>query len=135
MLKSNTDVDHVVPISKQVLRELKELHAITGKSQWLFPSALKRADQPMSDGAFAKALHRLGYKDIHCLHGFRSSFNTITRKIGKFDSELVKVQMHHSTGKVDQAYNRGRYLKRRRKMMQWWSNKIDKMAAKAAKSK
>jgi len=51
---------HIVPLARQSLEILRELHKITGHGRFLFPSP--RTDtRPMSDVALLVALRRMGY--------------------------------------------------------------------------
>ena len=52
--------EHVVPLSKQVLVLLNELHAYTGNGELLFPST-RALTTPISDAAPLAALRRMGY--------------------------------------------------------------------------
>lgn len=63
---------HKVPLSRQSLGILRQVHDITGNGQFVFPGfqSLKR---PMSENALNGALRRLGYSgDEMTSHGFRS---------------------------------------------------------------
>jgi len=55
---SKTKTDHLVPLATQAIGILRELHALTGQSQYVFPGA-RTALRPMSDAAINAALKRL----------------------------------------------------------------------------
>lgn len=50
---------HLVPVSEQAVAILRELHAMTGQGDLLFPG-LRSASRPMSENTVNAALHRLG---------------------------------------------------------------------------
>ena len=91
-----TAEDFIVPLSRQAIALLHQLHEITGNSRYLFPGC--RDAEVMSENTFNDALHSLGYKGTHCAHGFRASASTILNrqrtKEGRrrFETALVEIQ-------------------------------------------
>lgn len=77
-LVTKTKTDHLVPIAKQAVAILRELHALTGTGRYVFPGA-RTASRPMSDAAINAALRRLGYDTRTEItgHGFRAMARTI----------------------------------------------------------
>ena len=78
---TKTPTQHIVPLSRQAVEILCELHPLTGQGRYVFPSArTPRGDRPMSDNAILAALRRLGIgKDEMTGHGFgpwREPFST-----------------------------------------------------------
>ena len=61
---------HIVPLSKQTLEALTELHCLIGKSDWLFPGE-RSSTEHMSNNTILKGLERMGYKGLMTGHGFR----------------------------------------------------------------
>ncbi|MFV0422766.1 tyrosine-type recombinase/integrase [Oleidesulfovibrio sp.] len=62
--------EHIVPLSKQSIGILKNVHLISGRGRYIFPSQ-RTADRPMSSNTVNAALRRLGYMLIagaFCLH-------------------------------------------------------------------
>ncbi len=63
-------------------------------------------------------------------HGFRSTASTILNEHG-FPPDVIERQLAHGErNKVRAAYNHAQYLPERRKMMQWWGDYVDEVAAK-----
>jgi integrase len=119
---------HIVPLSRQSLAILRELHAMNGKYQWVFASPTKPR-RHMSNNTILKALERLGYKGRMTGHGFRSLAMTTIKEKLKYPHEVVDRQLAHAPrNKVDAAYDRTKYLDDRRKMMQAWANYLDDVA-------
>ena len=72
------------------------------------------------------ALKRMGYANKLVSHGLRSIASTALNEQG-FDPELIETALAHvGKDQVRNAYNRAEYIERRREMMQWWSEFIEK---------
>jgi len=121
---------HIIPLSEQVVKMIKELRKHTSDSPYLFPSVLSR-DRSMSDNTLSTAMKRLGYKGRMTPHSFRAMFSTILHsKIEEhgFHSDIIERQLaHKESNKVKAAYNHAEYLPQRKEMMQWWSDYLDKI--------
>ena len=72
---------HIVPLCTQVIAILQELHCVSGRGKYVFPSA-RTMLKPMSDNTVNAALHRLGYKGEFVGHGFRHMASTLLNKQG-----------------------------------------------------
>lgn len=67
---------HLVPLARQSLVVLYELHKVTGQGKYLFLS-VRTTSRPMRDNTVNAALRRLGYtKEEMTGHGFRSMAST-----------------------------------------------------------
>jgi integrase len=119
--------EHLVPLSKQVLAMLKKLREHTGRQRFLFP-ATGNSDRCMSENTLGSALRRLGYSgDQMTAHGFRAMASTLLNEQG-IAPDLIELQLaHKERNKVRAAYNRAERLKERAKLMQEWSNHLDKL--------
>jgi integrase len=113
---------HIVPLARQVIELLRELHSITGRGKYLFPS-LQTSLRPISENTVNVALRRLGYsKDEMTGHGFRAMASTLLNEQG-WHPDLIELQLAHAErNKVRAAYNRAQRLPERRKMMQAWAD-------------
>jgi integrase len=119
---------HIVPLSKQAIAVLEELKRHTGNRKHLFPNQHNPVSF-MSENTILFALYRMGYHSKATGHGFRATASTILNEHG-FHSDVIERQLAHiERNKVRAAYNHAEYLPERRKMMQWWANYIDEMAA------
>lgn len=115
---------HIVPLSRQALEVLAALKPLTGRAALVFP-AQTDFDKPMSENTMGYALNRMGYKGIHCPHGFRALASTIMNEEG-FDPDVIERQLAHAEkNKVRAAYHRATYLKERHTLMQWWADYLD----------
>lgn len=117
---------HIVPLSKQAIDILKELHPVTGKGRYVFPSAHspKRA---MSNNAVLSALRRMGYaKDEMSGHGFRAMARTVLDETLHIRPDFIEHQLAHAVRDPNgRAYNRTSHLAERKAMMQQWADYLD----------
>jgi integrase len=118
---------HVVPLSRQALEILRELHPLTGHGRYLFPGA-RDPKRHMSDGAVNAALARLGYKGIITGHGFRHMARTLLGEMG-WSAEALERQLSHKEPGVAGVYNKAQHLPERRKIMQAWADYLDSLRA------
>lgn len=119
---------HLVPLSAQALEILRELHALTGGGRYVFPGA-RTNGRPMSDNAVLAALRRMGFaKDEMSGHGFRAMARTILDEVLQVRTDFIEHQLAHAVRDPNgRAYNRTAHLAERRKMMQQWSDYLDKL--------
>jgi len=117
---------HVVPLSNQSIRILKEVQQLTGDGRYVFPNIRKPA-RPMSENTINSALQRIGYdtKTEQCAHGFRGTASTMLHEQG-FPSDIIERQLAHKEGNaIKAAYNHARHLPERTSMMQAWADYLD----------
>jgi integrase len=121
---------HIVPLSKQVVELLTELHQLTGRHDFVFPS-VRTWRKPISENTVNAALRAMGYsKDQIVGHGFRSMASTMLNELG-YDKDWIERQLAHAERDETRAsYNHADYLVQRRKMMQDWADYLDKLRAK-----
>ena len=127
---TQTKTPHIVPLSRQSLAILNELHPLTGRSQFVFPSA-RSAKRPMSDNAILAAMRRTGIdKAVMSGHGFRAVARTILDEVLKFRPDHIEHQLAHAVRDPNgRAYNRTSHLSERKAMMQKWADYLDKLKA------
>ena len=113
---------HIVPLSRQALEILNDLHTFSGHGQYLFPGRTK-GKAFMNSDILVTALRRLGYsKEEMTFHGFRSMASTLLNEKG-YNRDWIERQLAHSESNgVRAAYNYAEYLPERRKMMQDWAD-------------
>ena len=127
---SKTKTPHVVPLSRQAVAILRDLHPLTGHARYVFPSP--RTDtKPMSDNAILSAMRYMGIpKEDMTGHGFRAMARTLLHERLKFPAEVIEHQLAHKVADaLGTAYNRTKFLDDRRAMMQAWSDYLDKLKA------
>jgi len=119
---------HIVPLSRQAVALLQNLHRHTGHSRYLFP-CIRSSARPMSNATVNAALRRLGY-DAETMtgHGFRAMARTILDEVLNVPPGIIEAQLAHAVKDTNgRAYNRTRYLAQRREMMQQWANYLDEL--------
>ena len=121
--------EHIVPLARQTVEILTDLHPLTSRSgKWVFPGGRQRS-RPMSENAISAALRAMGYeRDDMTAHGFRTTASTLLNEAG-WAPDVIERQLAHSPrDKVRAAYNRASYMDERRRMMQEWADKLDRLA-------
>ena len=127
---SKTKSDHVVPLASQAVAILRELHALTGHGRYVFPG--RDPQKAMSEAAVNAALRRMGYdtKTEITGHGFRAMARTILHEELHQKPEVIEHQLAHKVpDALGTAYNRTKFLKERRAMMQLWADYLEKLKA------
>ncbi|MBE0435644.1 MAG: integrase arm-type DNA-binding domain-containing protein [Methylomicrobium sp.] len=122
-LVTKTEVQHIVPLSRQALAILAEIKPLTGSQEYVFTT---RPGRPLSENTVSGALKTLGYDGkTMTAHGFRSVASTILNELG-FSPDAIERQLcHMPRDNVRAAYNRAQYLPERIKMMQSWADHLD----------
>lgn len=96
---------------------------LTGEHVYLFTSP-KNINRPINEQTLNSGLHRLGFKGIQTLHGFRHTASTLLNEQG-FSGDWIEKQLAHEQGSVRGVYNKAEYLEQRAKMMQAWADYLD----------
>jgi integrase len=125
-------VPMIVPLATQAIATLRELHALTGRFEYVFPNARSRK-RPMSEVAVLAALRSLGIgKEEMCGHGFRATARTILDEVLNVRPDIIEQQLSHVVkGPLGRAYTRTEFLPARRDMMQSWADYLDSLKADA----
>ena len=117
---------HMVPLSKQTLEVLRELHQITGDKAHIFHSPASKSKH-MSNGTVLMALRRMGYGKKMTGHGFRTLASTILNEQNYIPDVIERQLAHDDKDKIRSAYNRAEYMLERKKMMQDYADILEKM--------
>jgi Arm DNA-binding domain/Phage integrase central domain len=137
--------DYIVPLSRQALAILRELHTLTGTGRFVFPGYKgrgKTVEAPISEGRWLSRIRAMGWdgstdeRPAITVHGFRALFATsaytryvITRR----DEHALEFQQDHKlTEGVRANYtrdkrgsHRGLLIRERADLMQWWADEVD----------
>jgi integrase len=126
--KMKMRAQHIVPLARQAVAILRQLHRVTGSGRYVFPS-LRTRQRPMSECTMNAALRRLGYsKEEVTPHGFRRTASTLLNERG-FNRDWIERQLaHRDSDEVRATYNAAEYLAERRGMMQAWADLLDQLA-------
>ncbi len=127
---SKTKTDHLVPLARQAVEALRELEPLTGRHEFVF--AGRDPKRPMSGNTVNAALRRMGFdtqKEITG-HGFRAMARTILAEQLHLKPEVIEHQLAHKVADpLGGAYNRTKFLRERKEMMQQWADYLDKLCA------
>ena len=118
---------HMVPLSPQAIELLEIIKPHSIDSEYLFPSEMKRG-QPRNTQTANMALKRMGFGGRLVAHGLRALASTTLNEQG-FNPDVIEAALAHiDKNEVRAAYNRAQYLEKRKVMMCWWSEHIEKAA-------
>lgn len=117
-----------MPLSRQAVELLRELHKLTGTGRYLFPSP-RTKERPLSDNGVLSALRRMGYSGEEMTgHGFRAMARTALAERLKVDERFIELQLSHAVRDSNgRAYNRASFLEERTRMMQDWADYLEKL--------
>ncbi|MDP2826786.1 MAG: site-specific integrase, partial [Sulfuritalea sp.] len=130
-LVTKTKTEHLVPLASQAVAILRELHILSGHTEFVFPGARSNG-RAMSDAAVNAALRRMGYDTRTEItgHGFRAMARTILHEVLDIAPAIIEHQLAHKVpDALGSAYNRTKFLPARKAMMQQWANYLDKIKA------
>ncbi|MDB6060514.1 MAG: phage integrase family protein [Verrucomicrobiaceae bacterium] len=119
---------HLVPLSRQALNVIQQVHQFTGPFDFAFAGD-HDPRKPMSENTVNKALRRMGFdtqNDV-CGHGFRTMACSSLVESGLWSRDAVERQMsHQERSGVRAAYiHKAEHLDERRLMVQWWADYLD----------
>ena len=115
--------DHIVLLSTQSVRLMRQLEQIAGDSEWIVPGG---KNKPISENTLLFAMYRLGYHSRATVHGFRGTFSTIANESGLWSADAIELALAYVPGNaVRRAYNHTQRLDERRRLAQWWSDYLD----------
>ncbi len=118
---------HIIPLTQHALALLEAIKPYSGHREYVFPADRNPRTHCNSQTA-NMALKRMGFEGRLVSHGMRSMASTILNEHA-WDAELIEVALAHvDKDEVRSAYNRADYIERRRPMMAWWSEHIQKAA-------
>ncbi len=123
---------HIVPLSRQAVELLRELHTYTGGRTFLFPN-YRNPKACMTATTLNRALERMGFNGKDSIgfsaHGFRATASTILNEAGYRPDVIERQLAHAERNKTRASYNQAEYMPERVAMMQQWANMVDSIAA------
>lgn len=116
---------HSVPLCRQALALVQELHGLTGAGRYWFPNQ-RDATRYMNATTLNRAFHYLGYGVGEWSgHDFRATASTLLNEMG-FRWDLIERQLAHvDSSMTRRSYNHAEWLAERREMMQKWADYVD----------
>ncbi|MDA8876619.1 tyrosine-type recombinase/integrase [Candidatus Thioglobus sp.] len=125
---------HLVPLSKQTFTIFQMLSQYDNGSPCVFPSP-RGLNASITPDSLRNAIRSLGVeKEEFTTHSFRSMASTRLNELN-YKGDVIEIQLSHAQkDKIRSAYNHAEYLPERKKMMQDWSNYLDKLQNKTSVS-
>ena len=127
---TKTGTPHIVPLARQAVEILRELHPLTGHGRYVFPNArYPHRERPMSEATLWGAFRALDVRpDRMTMHGFRAMARTILDEVLGFRPDFIEHQLAHAVRDPNgRAYNRTAFLPERRRMMQEWADYLERL--------
>ena len=122
-LATKTNTDHIVPLSSQVIQQLRDIQPLTGNGEYVF--GVRSGARPLSDNTINQALKGLGYSnDVIQPHGFRHTAATMLAELG-WSTDAIDIQLTHKVAGTKGVYQKAQYLEERTRMMQAWADYAD----------
>lgn len=117
---------HIVPLPRQAVALLREMHAYTAGREYVFPPLARQTTPHLHRDALSNALRRMGFQGQHATHGFRAMLRTVARERLGVDMDVLEAQLAHAKkGDVQKAYDRTTFDDQRRQVMQAWADYLD----------
>lgn len=132
--RMQTGHEHIVPLSKQSVKILKELHEYSGNGKLLFPG-VHSPDKPIDMSTITVSLRRRGYDNVKLSFvGIRSLAAQLLHKLG-YGEKLIAMQLAHQ-GRIERrsTFDHFLYLDERKIMMQEWADYLFVLRGNALKS-
>jgi integrase len=119
--------EHRIPLNDSAIAVLNEMAKLrdVGRGDWIFPGRGGR--KPLNINTMLQLLERMEVKAT--VHGMRSTFRDWAGETGQPADIAEAALAHQLGGKVQQAYQRGDLLERRRRLMAAWAEFCAKPAA------
>lgn len=121
---------HIVPLARQAVAILKQLHQLTGHGRYVFPGG-RTPNDCMGRSAVGSAFKIMGLeKSVITPHGFRAMARTLLDEVLNIRPDFIEHQLAHKVKDPNgRAYNRTSHQLERQKMMQTWADYLDQLKA------
>jgi integrase len=107
-------------LSDAAMALVERRRRLATSDKFMFPGI--KPDQPIYKGALLRLLYKIRPGDEH-VHGFRATFKTWAEEETAHDNAVIELALGHTVGsKVEQAYMRGTYLRKRFGIANDWAN-------------
>lgn len=119
---------HLVPLPRQALAVLHDLHKLTGHATMVFRGE-RHHHRAMSENTINAALRAMGFSAKEVTgHGFRASARTMLHERLGFSPDVIEAQLAHSVrDSLGRASNRTEFVEQRRAMLQRWADYLDQL--------
>lgn len=127
--EDSTQTQVIVPLANQILEKVKWLLDYHGQD-YIFYS--NRGKEPhITRQRPAEWLRKNGFADKQTTHGLRATARTILEEELGYPAHCIEMQLGHQAKDPNgNAYNRTKFLEKRKAMMQDWADYLDKLKEK-----
>lgn len=112
---------HIVPLSDQVVSLINSW--ITARRKQGIEG--NRLFGDLHAQAPIMLIHKAGYRCRMTVHGLRKVFSTCAHESGLWSIDAIELQLSHTIQGVRGVYNKATLIDERRRLLQWYANKID----------
>ena len=125
---NSTQVEMACPLPTQAVELLKSMQ-VMAKGEYVFTAPRAKPDTPFSDAVFNRALRSMGFSSTEqTAHGFRAIARTLLEEKFEYDYRLIEMQLGHQVRDSNgRAYNRVKWVDKRREMLQVWADYLDSL--------
>lgn len=125
-ISSKTKQDHIVPLSNQAFDLINSMMELFPKSEYIFVGRDNKTY--LSENTINKAIKTLGFGGIQTHHGLRATARTMIDEILEQRPDFIEQQLAHKVKDSNgTAYNRTKFIAKRREMMQQWADYIESL--------
>ena len=121
--------EHRIPLIPRAVELLKEIRAVSRKSEWVFPHR-NDASKPIGRGGFYQAFKAISGKEFSP-HTVRATFSTWAREEERGFSDLAieKQLAHKDKNQTRASYDGSHQLAERRRMLLAWHRHIESLTS------
>ena len=125
--KMKMGLPHRVPLSRQALAILRDLHPITGGGRYCFRPCAASHGQCRRTRSTPRCAGSATARTRRPTHGFRSTAAVRLNEMGRWNPDAIERQLaHQEANAVRRAYTHAaEYWDERREMMQAWADQLD----------
>jgi integrase len=125
MKVTTRDIDHRIPLCREIADELRRWREVIGGRGYVFPSPSLAPGKCIGRESIEKAYRvTLGLDRLHSPHGWRSALATLARDHG-FARDVVELALDHAhDNEVARAYDRGERFSQRVELFNWWGAQL-----------
>lgn len=117
----------VIPLPMQAIKILQSMQDRTKKYPFVFAKPRNKKGY-VSTSTIDGELRKMGYKGLHCPHGFRATGKTILMERLGYDELITELQLGHKMlNKYGKAYSRFDMLDQRKQMLQVYADYLDNL--------
>ncbi|MDP3334499.1 MAG: tyrosine-type recombinase/integrase [Methylococcaceae bacterium] len=128
--RTKTEAAITIPLPRQAVEALQELHRLSESSEWLLP-ARKAQDRMIPhihentlNVALAKVKPNMAGVESFCIHDLRRTARTHLARLG-VESHIAERCLNHKLKGIEGIYNQHDYLDERRDALKLWANFVE----------